>query len=77
MDPLDLLEAASQVEAGKGHCAISWTHEAAARTQRSTSGTQPPSEEGGEARVVPETVGRGLGNLISGRVTWREKLALA
>ena len=64
MDPLDLLEAASQVEAGKGHCAIRWTHEAAARTQRSTSRTQPPAEECGEAGVVPETVGRGLGNLI-------------
>ena len=67
MDPLDLLEAASQMEAGKGHCAISWTHEAAARTQRSTSRTQPPAKEGGKTGIVPESVRCGLGNLISRR----------
>ena len=33
------------------------------------------AKEGGEAGVVPETVGRGLGNLISRRM--RKKLALA
>ena len=77
MDPLDLLEAASQMEAGKGHCAISWTHEAAARTQRSTSRTQPPAKEGGETGIVSESVRLGLGNLISRRVTRREKLAFA
>ena len=74
MDSLDLLEAASQMEASKGHCAISWTHEAAARTQRSTSRTQPPAKEGGKTGIVLECVRRGLGNLISRR---REKLALA
>ena len=65
MDPLDLLEAAAEVEAGKGHCAVCWAHEAAAWGQRPTSWTQPPAEERGEAGVGPEAVGVGLGHVAT------------
>ena len=65
VDPLDLLEAAAEVEAGKGHCAVCGAHEAAAWGQRPTSWTQPPAEEGGEAGVGPEAVGAGLGHVTA------------
>ena len=65
VDPLDLLEAASLVETGKGDCAVCRAHEATVRTQGSTSWTQSTAKEGGEAGVAPVAGGRGLGHVTA------------